>query len=436
MRKLLIAAVLLSGPAPAADLMQLYQDALLNDSEYAAARHARGAQREHLPRARAGLLPTVVASGALSRNDADSDIDGGAARPYDWDARRFKVALTQPLLRVANWRQYQQGQLLAEEGELALALARQQLMLRLCQAYFGVLTAQDALSAARAQRQAIGEQLDRARHNFEIGDATSADTHEAQARLDLASANESAERGNLEVRRGALEAIIGKPGGELAALPDGVELLPPQPADPEAWAALAVGNNHNVTRQRLRAEIAAREIDKVRAGRLPTVDLVVSRGHVNQNGDSPLLGRNVTTSNSIGIQVNIPIFSGFGVDSQVRQAVELREVANAELETARRTAAQDVRAAYFRMTSALARGAALEAARRSSRLALDSNRFGYEVGMRINIDVLNAQQQLFATQTQLSAVRYEAILDGLRLKAAAGSLQEADVEQVNALLKR
>jgi len=309
------------------------------------------------------------------------------------------------------------------------------LIVRVSQAYFDVLAAQDALASVQAQKAAITEQLAAAKRNFEVGTATITDTHEAQARFDLAIAQELAAQSELEIRRHALQQIIGKPAGELATLKPGVKLSAPTPADINKWVTSAEQQNFGVVSQQLALEVAQREIKKNRAGHYPTLDLVASRSRSNQTGSTLTATGGTSDSSSVGVQWTIPLFAGFAVTSKVRESIALEDKARSDLENARRTAAQGARQAFLGVNSGLAQVRALEAAEVSSNSALESNRLGYQVGVRINIDVLNAQQQLFTTRQNLAKARYDTLVNSLKLKSAAGTLKEEDLVQVNSLLK-
>ncbi|WP_025915979.1 TolC family outer membrane protein [Herminiimonas sp. CN] len=421
---LLIAGTCIALDAQAVDLLQIYQQALVNDAQYASARAALRAGQEALPQARAGLLPSVGLSGGSSRTEIEDmrTVNGSS----------YSLALTQPLFRWANWQQYEQGKLAVALSEAQFAQTRQDLILRVSQAYFDVLAAQDTIGFVQAQKSAITEQLESAKRNFEVGTATITDTHEAQARFDLAVALEYAAQSDLEIKRAALQQIIGSTPGELARLKTGTVLDAPQPARIDQWVESAEQQNYAVVGSRIGLEIAHRDIAKNRAGHYPSVDLVASRNHTNQNTSNSVAGN----TNVIGVQWSIPLFAGFAVDSRVREAIALEDKARNDLETARRGAAQGARQSYLGVTSGLAQVKALEAAEVSSLSALDANKLGYQVGVRINIDVLNAQQQLFSTRKDLARARYDTIVNGLRLKSAAGTLQEQDLQLVNGLLTR
>ncbi len=435
MRLALITTILACGSlslqAHALDLAQVYQEALANDPVYASARAALAAGQEKTVQGRAGLLPTIALSGDHSRSEGERP---GVPGSRNVRSNTHSISLSQPLFRWANWEQYQQGKLSSAASEAQFAQARQDLIIRVSQAYFDVLAAQDTLASVQAQKTAITEQLASAKRNFEVGTATITDTHEAQARYDLAVAQEYAAQSDLDIKRNALRQIIGKPADALAGLRPGTQLNAPQPAQIDPWVESAERSNYGVVGQQLALEIARREIGRNRAGHMPTVDLVASRSH--QHGATLTSATAGTTrSDSIGVQWSIPLFSGFGTSSRVREAIALEDKARNDLESVRRNAAQGARQAFLGVTSGLAQVRALEAAERSSQSALEANVLGYQVGVRINIDVLNAQQQLYTTRQNLARARYDTIVNGLRLKNAAGALQEQDVVEVNRLLQ-
>ncbi|MBA5606826.1 TolC family outer membrane protein [Duganella sp. FT3S] len=434
----LIASAFMTFNAQAADLVQVYQQALANDATFAGARASLTAGEERITQGRAGLLPFISASGSNSRNTGDITTANnylgpgipGSKRDNDYHANNYQVTLTQPLFNWASWQQYQQSKLVQAAAEASFAQAQQDLIVRVAQAYFDVLTAQDYLTATRAQKVATTEQLASAKRNFEVGTQTITDTHEAQAAYDLVVAQEFAAINDLDNKRTALQVIIGQAPAELAPLRAGVTLAAPQPATMDPWVSSAEGQNYAVVGAQLQLEIAKRDIERNRSGHYPTVNLVASNTHSNQTASTTANG------NSIGVQWNVPLFSGFAVTSKVRESIALEDKARNDLEATRRVAAQGARQAFLGVNSGLAQVKALEAAEVSSKSSLDSNKLGYQVGVRINIDVLNAQKQLYATQQTLSKARYDTIMAGLRLKAAAGSLKPEDLDTINALLAR
>jgi outer membrane protein len=438
---LLLSLLLAGAPAFADDLLQVYRDAVGYDAQYASARAAREAGQEKLPQGRAGLLPVISASANTTWNDVDFDRRTAGTPGVDaqYNTNGYQLTLTQPLFRWQNFVQYDQAKLQVALAEAQFSQARQDLILRVVQAYFDVLLAQDSLNFAQAQKKAIGEQLESAKRNFEVGTATIVDTHEAQSRFDLVTAQEIAAQNDLDIRRQALHQVVGKVPGTLSPLRPQVQLQRPQPDDMEKWVEAAESGSPLVAVQQAAFEIAEKEIGRQRAGHYPTLDLVATHGRSSATGGltlgAPAPGSD-TRSSTIGLQLSVPLFAGGAVMSRSREAVALREKARADLDNTRRGAALGARQAYLGVTSGMAQVRAFEQALVSTQSALDSNKLGYEVGVRINIDVLNAQQQLYATRRDLARSRYDTLIAQLRLKAAAGSLGEEDVQAINALLEK
>ena len=428
---------LAASPAGAADLLQIYRDALANDATYASARATRDAGLENLPQGLAQILPTINATGFTQWNNVDIAFRGvlpDSARQGNTNA--FTVTLTQPLFNWQNFQVYREAGFKAVQAEALFGQATQDLILRVAQAYFDVLASQDSLTFIQGQKVAIAEQLAQAKRNFEVGTATITDTHEAQARFDLAISQEIAAQSDLEIKKRTLQQIVGKFPEQLEPLKPHIELSAPKPNSMEDWASAASTQSYPVRAQEAAVEIAVREIDRVRSGHLPTLNLVGSAGTASQSLSTTAAANTPQDSinRSIGLQFTVPLYAGGNVSSLVRQAVATREKTQQDLESTRRTAALSARQSFLGVTNGMAQVKALEAALISSRSALDSNKLGYEVGVRINIDVLNAQQQVFSTLRDLSRARYDTILNGLRLKSASGSLTDDDVEEINRLL--
>jgi outer membrane protein len=433
----LLIAGLSAASAHAADLLQVYRDALANDATYASARATRDAGLENLPQGLAQILPSVSATAFTQYNVVDIDVRGPQPNEQrQGNSNGYTVTLTQPLFNWQNFQVYKEAGFKAAQAEATFGQATQDLIVRAAQAYFDVLASQDSLAFIQAQKVAISEQLAQAKRNFEVGTATITDTHEAQARFDLATSQEIASQSDLEIKKRALQQIIGRYPERLEPLKPSIEVNPPSPDSMEEWANVAANQGYPVRGQEAALEIALREIERTRSGHLPTLNLVGSSGStlasISATGISNVGTDSITRI--IGLQLALPLYSGGNVSSLVRQAVANREKAQQDLENSRRVAALAARQAYLGVNNGRAQVRALEAALVSTRSALDSNKLGYEVGVRINIDVLNAQQQVFSTLRDLSRARYDTILNGLRLKAAAGTLGEADVEEVNRLL--
>ncbi|MGQ0545800.1 MAG: TolC family outer membrane protein [Betaproteobacteria bacterium] len=433
----LVSIWLLSPSAHGEDLLEVYRDAQRYDAAYAAARHNLAAGRERLPQGRALLLPTLNLSGSATRSRIEVESDNPAVSPSFTrtpDAAAYTLTFTQPVYRRQNYLQYRQSEFQVQQAEATFAQASQDLAIRTAQAYFDVLAAQDTLALVRAQKAATSEQLAQARRNFEVGTATITDTHEAQARYDLIVAQEITAQNDVENRRQALAQITGKQYGELKPLRADVRLAPPNPDNMETWVDLAEKQSYAVLAQEAAAEIAALEAKRASAAHHPTLDVVATHGQNNQSASTLSSVGTDTISTVIGLQLAMPLYQGGALNSREREAAALQLRSKEDLENARRSAALATRQTYNTVINGIAQVGALEQALVSSQSALDSNRLGYEVGVRINIDVLNAQQQLFQTRRDLAVARYNTITNSLRLTAAAGSLREEDIEEVNRAL--
>jgi outer membrane protein len=306
---------------------------------------------------------------------------------------------------------------------------------RLSQAYFDVLAAQDSQTFIQAQKTAVAQQLAAARRNFEVGTATITDTREAQARYDLVLAQEIAADNDLRVRKLALDQLVGKSGTLPWRLAPGAALPSMQPNDVQAWVQRAEAEHPALRQATSGLEIAQLETRKAESGHKPTLDAVAQYQVARAPTSSPGFPHVRNNTASLGVQFNLPLFAGYAVQNRVKETLELEDKARNDLEVARRGVTQATRAAFFGVQSGLGQVKALEAAEASSQSALDANQLGYQVGVRINIDVLNAQSQLYQTKASLAKARYDVLLGGLKLRQAAGVLQPADLEAVNRLLQ-
>ncbi|MDR1995750.1 TolC family outer membrane protein [Azonexus sp.] len=426
-------ALSLASPALGADLLQIYRAAQDNDPTYAAARSTLEAGREKLPQGLAGLLPSLTLSGNSTWNDNELSVRNtpGSTR-QNYNSNGYQLTLSQPLFRWQNWVAYDQSKFQVAQAEANFAQARQDLILRVAQAYFDTLFAYENLSAVRANKEAIGLQLESAKKNFEVGTATITDTHEAQARHDLALAQEIAAESDLEVKQNALQAIIGHPPGNLARLRKDAEARQPQPSDMNQWVNAAEHDSISVQIQQAAAEIAEREVDRQRAGHYPTLDLVANYGYAKSYTQGAGLLEN--DYQNVGVQLNVPLYLGGQVNSRQREASANRAATQSMLEAARRSAALAARQHYLGVANGLAQIRALKAALISSQSALESNKLGHEVGVRIMIDVLNAENQVYVTRRDLARSTFDTLLAQLQLKSAVGTLGDEDVVALNTLL--
>ena len=438
------------------DLLTLYRQAALSDPVFNSAKYNYIAGKEKLWQGFSVLAPQVNAVGSETKNNLTKKGDP----ELHLKSRAWAVRLTQPLFNWDKWEQFRQGDLAASIAEAQYAAAEQDLVLRVTEAYFNVLNAQDTLNLSRNKKTLIKEQLEQAKRNFEVGTATITDTHEAQSRYDLVVAQELAAEADLLIKRSALEQLTGSNVGNLKSLSsqakieviakerkiklknnqkpqkvnieNAVAVQPNQ--DMQGWVKQAEDVSYTIIASKLAYEIAQKDTNRAIAGHAPSIDLIAQRGY--NDSESGGIGVNYKGySSQATIQVTIPLFSGGYTQSVVREKSALASKALADYENTRRSVAQATRQAYLGFTSGLAQVKAYEAAETSALSALDSNKLGYEVGVRINIDVLNAQDTLFTTRRDLAKSRYDTILNGLKLKAQAAVLSDEDLQAVNALLK-
>ena len=417
-------------PAQAQRLAELYDSARDFDAALQSARSQYESVVARAEQSRAGTLPTVNLASGISRSSANATI----RIPQSYGSQTVTLSASQPLYRPANWITYEQGKKSVVSAQAQLVSAEQDLVIRLSTGYFDVLAAQDALAFVVAQKTAVSEQLASAKRNFEVGTSTITDTREAQARFDLVVAQQIAAENDLRVKRLALDQLVGKSGADPTPLAPPVELPALQPADVNAWVSQAIAEHPVLRQSELALEVAQLETRKAEAGNRPTVDLTGSYQVAHNDGTaSSFLSSHINTT-TLGVALNWPLFAGFAIQNRIKETLALEDKARTDLEAARRTVSQSTRAAYFGVLSGQGQVTALEAAEASSQSALDANKLGYQVGVRINIDVLNAQSQLFQTKRDLARARYDVLLGGLRLRQANGTLKPEDLQPINALL--
>ncbi|MDE2605762.1 MAG: TolC family outer membrane protein [Burkholderiales bacterium] len=424
----------LAGPARADTLLQMYEAARAYDATWQSAKLQYDSSEFRAEQARSGLLPQAAITAGVSRSHLDIDVPN---TDRAFGTQNATLSASQPLYRPANLATYNQAQRQLQQARYQLTAAGQDLIIRVSQAYFDVLGAQDTLTFVRAQKQATAEQLASAKRNFEVGTTTITDTREAQARYDLVQAQEIQAENDLHVKKLALDTLVGKQDAQPDPVGPLKDVPPPQPANPEAWVAAAEDASPAILQAKAGVQVAELETEKARAGHKPTVDLTASYGWIhNVDGSAVSTIDNRPKQATAGITLTLPLFSGFAVQNRIRETLALEDKARSDLEAARRQVAQAVRTAYFGVVSGLGQVRALEAAEASSQSSLDANLLGYQVGVRINIDVLNAQTQLYQTKRDLSQARYNVLLGQLRLRQANGTLQAEDLTRMSALLAR
>ncbi|MDN5752531.1 MAG: TolC family outer membrane protein [Nitrosospira sp.] len=436
---LLIIGAALHTPLHAAGLMEIYREALEQDAQYSAARAAHLAAQEKLPQGRAGLLPTVTLAGVRRRQWIDIENVGGVGvsgfvRPSEVviDNQSLIITAVQPIYRKENFVIYEQSKIQVAQADSQFIMAAQELILRVAQAYFDILASQVNVEVAVAQKKAIMEQLEQAKRNFQVGTSTIVDTHEAQTRFDLTHSQEIAARSVLEVRKRTLQQIIGRLPDNLARPDEAIsDPLSLKYANMQDWINVAEQNNLALKVQEAVYELAKRDVERARAGHYPTLDLVAL--YSDQKGvGGTITGRPIDlTSKEIGVQLNIPIFQGFAVQSRVREALATQEKVHQDLNDTRRNTVLQVSQQYLNVINGMAQIKALRQALISSESQLESTKLGREVGVRNEVDVLNAQQLFYSARRDLAQARYNFLMSRLRLEAEAGALDEEDLRQIS-----
>lgn len=414
----------------ASGLLDVYRLALQSDQTFLAARYKFESAQEVLPQARAGLLPTVSLRGGSSNSKGNYQFGDSPNERRDISARNWTVELTHPILRMQNWQAYSQSGALVERARAELALAEQELILRVTRVYFDADLARQGIRAAEAQLLALDQQLRVSRRGLELGTHSSIEVYEVKARYDRAHAelirtkNELSSK-QIEVDKLTRPSIID--ANNLA--PIEVSVSPPQPDSVEHW--ISIGQERAYELRALAAAVSAAEftLSKTQAEYLPTMDLTMSYGGSSSSGSATTavnLSNNIQSS-SVGVQLNVPIYSGGGITSRVRSSLANLNQARAELEAARRDVSTRVQQAFSGVTNGIAEVAALEAAVESGRSSAIANRAGYRLGTRSIVDVLNADQLLYSVQRDLIKARYEQLQQAFRLKASIGALTEEDL---------
>ena len=418
-------------PARAQNLVTLYEAARAFDAGYQSAQYQFEATVAKSEQARAGTLYKID----LTATASIGAIDGNAAKKQSgYDGQSATLSASQPLYRPGNQIVFEQSKRQIDVEEQKLLSAEQDLIMKLSTAYFEVLASQDSLAYLLAQKAAVTEQLASAKRNFEVGTATITDTREAEARFDLVVAQEIAGRNDLQVKKLALDQLVGKPNSAPLPVKLPLQLPPVQPGDVAAWVQKSEEMHPAVRQSRLAFEVAQMEAKKAQAATLPTLDLTGNLNMANSNGTASSDASSRTTTATVGLSFNMPLFSGYAIENRIKEALALEEKARTDLEAVKRSVAQASRAAFFGLLSGQGQVKALQAAEASSQSALDANKLGYQVGVRINIDVLNSQSQLFDTKAKLAKARYDVLLGGLKLHQASGILKAEDLKQVNTLL--
>ena len=432
-----IAAI--AGPAAADDLLDVYQQARLADPTLAQADAQRLSVAEGVVQSRAQLLPQISGGLSLSqshgngRNAGYIDEDGQVIDTGHARARSLTGNLSQTLLDFGKFADVKASRAAADSQQEQFAAAEQDLIVRVAQAYFNVLTARDNLDFADAQEKALARQLDQAQQRFDVGLSAITDVNEAKANHDASTADVINATNALADAREALSQITGQSFGTLDSLREDLPMQPPQPNDEKSWVDQALQGNPYILAQQYQVEAAEHDISAARAGHLPTIGASIDYSRSpswTQYGGFHSSGSNTT----VGVALRVPIFSGGATQSRVRQSIYQRDAASDILEQNRRQVVRNTRNAFRSVIAGISEVEARKQAVISAKSALDATQAGFEVGTRNIIDVLNSQQQLFMARSAYSQARHAYVMNQLLLKQSAGSLGIDDLKSVNALL--
>ena len=426
-RQLLFTLLLVMASAQGADLVEVYEQAEATNPTLAAAAANLRAVQETRPQAIAGLLPVISADGSYSRKrfkprnpSEDATFSNDKIASLD---------LVQPLFRFDRWIQLKQSDSEIAAAEAEFVAAQQDLMVKIAERYFKVLDAEDNVEFAKAEKSSIGRQLEQATQRFEVGLIAITDVTSAQARYDLSTSQEIRVISELVQAKDSLREIAGRYYDDLAKLKPDLELVAPDPSTPEDWIDKAMQQNLQVLAAQANSETARQEIRRQRAGHLPTLDMNASIRYIdNEFGGLTPVRRD---DSEIGVQLRIPIYEGGLVNSRTREARDRFQQSSDQLEQAVREAELGTRNAFRSVLTDIAQVNALQQSVKSTKIAVEGEEAGHEVGTRTIVDVLNAQREYYLAVLNYARARYLYVVDQLRLKRAAGILNFNDIEEVN-----
>jgi len=424
------------------NLVTVYQEAANNNADLAAARADYQARREVVPQARAGLLPTL--SGAATYAHTTLELDQPAAR-FVRSGTTYQANLSQPLFRADRWFQLQAAEASSEQAALELSAIEQNLILQSAETYFTVLRAQDTLASTKAEEAAFKRQFDQANERFDVGLSDKTDVLEAQAGFDTARANRIIAQRQVEDAFQALITLTNRAYVALEGIEHSLPILAPTPNDAKAWVDTAAAQNLNLQASNYAVNAAEETLRQRKSGHAPTLDAVASY----QKGDNDSMGlsnssasfttpqpfRDNVTRSSVGLELNVPIFSGGLTSSQVREAYQRLTQSEQLRESLRRQVVQNTRNLFRAVNTDVETVQARRQSIISNQSALEATEIGYQVGTRNIVDVLDAQRQLYSAVRNYNDARYDYILNNLRLKQAAGTLSPADLEALGNFLK-
>jgi len=455
----IVAALVSAAPVRAENLIEVYLDAVRGDPLVREAEARRDAALEAKPQARGALLPQVNVNGQYATRDSDGDnvfnqvvdpdndpttdnnviVPVRSSQSSDSDFWNYQAEITQSLFSWEQWQALKRADSSVAVAEATYRAAQQNLLVRVSQAYFDVLAAEDTLGAAEAALEALTRQLEQAEKRFEVGLIAVTDVQEARAAHDNARAGVIAAKRAVASAQEVLRELTNKDYQTLAKPAEAMPLDKPDPADEQAWVDLALKDNLDVIAARLGSDVASRDVKIAQGGHFPTLELFANRTEYDSQAtqtNNGLTGPadSSQTQDTIGVQVVIPIYSGGATQSRVREQVHLHRAARERLEGAMRSAERETRDAYLGVIAEKARVQALQQAVKSSQTALEATEAGFEVGTRTTVDVLDARRRLFEAQRDFARSRYDYLINIVRLESASGGLKQEDLAAINGYL--
>ena len=416
----------------AQDLLETYRLALLNDPQLKKAHFTQFAVAESKSQSIAKMLPKISASANSSRDrihNKKSTFQRAGVQNY-WD-HGLTINFSQPIFHWEHWVELSQSENRIAKIEAQYQTELQNLIFRTTEAYFDVLAAQDSLEFTLAERKAIERQLEQAKQRFDVGLIAITDVYEAQAEHDTALADQIEAKNLLDDSKEILREIIGENNVTLSGLSKKIDFTFPVPNDINKWSKIAETNNLTIIAALNEAEVRRKDISIQRSGHLPTLDVVARYGRQDAGSSFGLRG----DTQSVGLELNVPIFEGGLINLRTRQAEYDYQVAKEELLLTKRQVTREIRNAFRDVFSSISRVRALKAAVSSAKSSLEATEAGFEVGTRTMVEVLSEQRDLYRTKTDYSRSRYDYLINGIKLKQAASNLTEQDLNSINQYLK-
>lgn len=417
---------LVSLPCAADDLLSIYQQALNNDVELSSAVASLKATQEVVPQSRADLLPNVSLTASSSYNSRDTQ----GMNEQDYNSHTYNFKLKQPLFNADRWYQLSAANAQYDQAQAQIAAAQQALIVRVAEAYFGVLKAQDTLKASQAQETAMKNQLEQATQRFKVGLIAITDQYEAQAAYDLARAERISNDSELAIAFEALTALTTKNYNQLSTLQDKLPIVKTTPANISDWLKTAMATNPDLKAATDAERASEEKLSQAKAGHLPTVDIFANKLY-NKTGSSTAIISDQTNQDVVGVEFNMPLFEGGGTQSKVREAAYNNLASKDKAEFTKRTLTQRVTSLFSVVNNDVEKIEARKQATVSAISALEATQAGYEVGTRNIVEVLQVSKTRYAAERDYAISRYDYILNTLRLKQAAGTLSENDIKELN-----